>query len=660
MKSEKLIRALGKISDELILEVYPKKTRLKRSFWPVLCAAAVVAFCFWAIPRFMGVVPIDPTISEPSITIPQPVTETPSEASPKPEAEKAPAKTPIISIGTNHPAAYREDYLLTDEELVLPGLSDFSNLPKQLPVYKNGRRTDYYGRLPEEEAVFDAEYAFTWAEEILTFLDIAADLTINGDQVECSNKETGDVFLKIHSDYSAEIVGIYYPMTEEEAVEIAAKALDIREPAQIPVPVTPGLEAIQIYDTSGDPGQWLSRQAFMQAQIISADGFVFSVTIKKDEPELIDYYPIITAEQATEALLDGIGMTTFDDTSKWSDLEIVSCSLTYLGYSWFDCHIPFYRFLVTVPELEENQIMEEGYGAYTCLYVPAVEFEYLDSVPRWKTEPVEPEPQEPVQGELEYPDEDPQKTEIYRAIHQADWVHNSISEETKSKIYEFVTSDISLMTSVPPLIGGYWTVTGDGRQDHLTCRTPVLQWPHSSQIYTYDYMAGEVLYGPTGSPGEWTLSEEIIRTMNSEYIHDGSMRSLFAKYYFDNWQELQYLDLECPAAPEQEDRIYYRLRSLRQMEEGSCTMTFEGFLLPSTDFQAGQERSETYRKILDNYPWQTYEDKDREAIAQTMQRELTLEEQGIPVCEILEITVSLQEGEQPFRYLSSHRSKPEG
>ena len=63
---------------------------------------------------------------------------------------------------------------------------------------------------------------------------------------------------------------------------------------------------------------------------------------------------------------------------------IKKVELVYRTGDMEECYLPYYRFLVELPEEENSEIESEhelkSYGAY---YVPAVESSYLTNMPVW-------------------------------------------------------------------------------------------------------------------------------------------------------------------------------------------------------------------------------------------------------------------------------------
>lgn len=89
-------------------------------------------------------------------------------------------------------------------------------------------------------------------------------------------------------------------------------------------------------------------------------------------------YPVITAEEAERLLLDGHFITTvpYDFPGKE---YIARVELLYRTEETSEYFMPYYRFLVELPEMEN----ENGLKTYGAYYVPAVESRYLTNMPLW-------------------------------------------------------------------------------------------------------------------------------------------------------------------------------------------------------------------------------------------------------------------------------------
>lgn len=89
-------------------------------------------------------------------------------------------------------------------------------------------------------------------------------------------------------------------------------------------------------------------------------------------------YPIISAEEARELLLEG-HYTTSVPYELPGEQYIAKVELIYRTSSYEAYHLPYYRFYVELPE-EQREHGLKDYGAY---YVPAVESRYIANMPLW-------------------------------------------------------------------------------------------------------------------------------------------------------------------------------------------------------------------------------------------------------------------------------------
>jgi hypothetical protein len=108
---------------------------------------------------------------------------------------------------------------------------------------------------------------------------------------------------------------------------------------------------------------------------------------KTDLSEKISDYPIITAQEARELLLQNRYITTvpFDTVHYDGDFidenYIVAVELVYRTAPWEEVFMPYYKFYI---ELTGFQMLEElNLKNFGIFYVPAVKEEYLTNMPVW-------------------------------------------------------------------------------------------------------------------------------------------------------------------------------------------------------------------------------------------------------------------------------------
>ncbi len=96
---------------------------------------------------------------------------------------------------------------------------------------------------------------------------------------------------------------------------------------------------------------------------------------QQDLSEKIGDYPIITTDEASELLESGYYITTVPEVMG----EVVSMELIYRTGMSDDYYMPYYRFLIELPEAER----ENGLKSYGAYYVPAVEQQYISDLTVW-------------------------------------------------------------------------------------------------------------------------------------------------------------------------------------------------------------------------------------------------------------------------------------
>ena len=137
----------------------------------------------------------------------------------------------------------------------------------------------------------------------------------------------------------------------------------------------------RIYDFSGDEINDMLNFAFNEVQLAPNDEgkqMLIRINDKLSCAEKIGDYPIISPEEAKDMLLEGGYITTvpYEMPGK---RYIAKCELIYRSGISENIWMPYYRFLVELPEMaQENGL--KNFGAY---YVPAVKLEYIEGLPLW-------------------------------------------------------------------------------------------------------------------------------------------------------------------------------------------------------------------------------------------------------------------------------------
>lgn len=137
---------------------------------------------------------------------------------------------------------------------------------------------------------------------------------------------------------------------------------------------------IEFFDGSGDKVRQIINYNFNRtAFYCDDDGKLFLARVyQPDLSEKIGDYPVITAADAKELLLEGNYITTVPDEMPGEEY-LAKTELVYRTGNGEEYFMPYYRFYVEVPELEQDNGLKT-FGAY---YVPAVSQAYITEMPVW-------------------------------------------------------------------------------------------------------------------------------------------------------------------------------------------------------------------------------------------------------------------------------------
>lgn len=137
---------------------------------------------------------------------------------------------------------------------------------------------------------------------------------------------------------------------------------------------------IEAFDAAGDAAQRLINYSFNSADFsCDEQGRLWIVRLSgADLSQKVGDYPIITVEQAEKLLLEGRYITNVPYELPGEEY-VKSVELLYLNGRLEEYFMPYYRFLVELPEAAR----ENGLNTYGAYYVPAVEEAYLEGLPVW-------------------------------------------------------------------------------------------------------------------------------------------------------------------------------------------------------------------------------------------------------------------------------------
>lgn len=113
---------------------------------------------------------------------------------------------------------------------------------------------------------------------------------------------------------------------------------------------------------------------------ISEQGNLFVIWVNSTYGcEKMGDYPIISAEEAKQQLLEGryLSSVILNDPTGFSEEDVAYTEITYRMDRASEYALPFYRFLVKLPDDYVNS--DEGKSCYGAFYVPAVEEQYISN-----------------------------------------------------------------------------------------------------------------------------------------------------------------------------------------------------------------------------------------------------------------------------------------
>lgn len=310
------------------------------------------------------------------------------------------------------------------------------NTPETLPVYQNSLSYDVAGALLPQEIDFDEMRAVLVATAEKLDMDVEnleitdntpdedykkavtekfasvgeevpkgyfdpTELIIEGDGITLSVDETLNALIRFEPPVKLpEEYNFSYSATSEEmkeaaywlATEYSGLLSDMEEPV-----LDQGIADRNIYGQRSFDVVYYDGGGTAEEQIIhynfdrlafynNDDGELFLARVYQMGPaEKLGDYPIISVEEATSLLLAGNYITTvpYDLPGK---KYIRKAELIYRTSHYEKTYLPYYRFLVELPQ-DEGHIGEDkklkNFGAY---YVPAVEGKYIADMPLWNGE----------------------------------------------------------------------------------------------------------------------------------------------------------------------------------------------------------------------------------------------------------------------------------
>lgn len=134
---------------------------------------------------------------------------------------------------------------------------------------------------------------------------------------------------------------------------------------------------ISFFEAGGGIEEQIVNYFFHRIDFYSGDSNVLHLirSYQEDLSEKVGDYPIISAQEARALLDEGYYITTVPYTMG----EVLSVELVYRTGGSDEYYMPYYRFLIELPEAE----LENGLKSYGAYYVPAVQRQYISDLTVW-------------------------------------------------------------------------------------------------------------------------------------------------------------------------------------------------------------------------------------------------------------------------------------
>lgn len=139
--------------------------------------------------------------------------------------------------------------------------------------------------------------------------------------------------------------------------------------------------SLEFFDAGDSQVDTLLNYNFHRAAFYGSDEGKLSIIrlYSTDLSEKVGDYPIIASEAAQKLLLEGRYITNVPYELPEGEQYIKKVELLYLTGGREEYFMPYYRFLVELPQ----EAQENGLHCYGAYYVPAVEEACLTGLPVW-------------------------------------------------------------------------------------------------------------------------------------------------------------------------------------------------------------------------------------------------------------------------------------
>ncbi len=134
------------------------------------------------------------------------------------------------------------------------------------------------------------------------------------------------------------------------------------------------------YEGTGSPEQQIVAYHFTGISFVpNENGELSSVSLRRENlSQKLGDYPIITAKQARELLLQGHYISSVPEGLP-EHTAIARTELVYHVSGFDTVFMPYYRMLIELPDRKQ----ENGLKTFGVFYVPAVRSDFLEALPLW-------------------------------------------------------------------------------------------------------------------------------------------------------------------------------------------------------------------------------------------------------------------------------------
>ncbi len=290
---------------------------------------------------------------------------------------------PLLTIATNYEGNGFEGLMAYDvSELVNANPWNEDLDIKELPVYRNTFTFNENWEIIGTGAINEKEFVEEIRERLgeLTGVEITTNIpTIAQLTFDPALKLPEGYNFNYHAPYSdMKAVAEYFMDEYDSLISMEKPVINIYD-GDYDIYGRQGY-SIAFYEGAGDILEQIINYNFNQIKFTcDEEGCLWIVNVNKaDLSEKMGDYPIISATEAKELLLNGNYITTVPEEVA-GEQYVVSVELVYRSGITEEVFMPYYRFLVELPGYE----CENGLKTYGAFYVPAVEAEYISNMPVW-------------------------------------------------------------------------------------------------------------------------------------------------------------------------------------------------------------------------------------------------------------------------------------